>query len=355
MVIVHNPSYALENDTEGAKMINLKKDELLSIYETMLTIRYFDEECHRRLRLGQTYGEVHQYNGEEAIAAGVCSLLRGLDVITSTHRGHGHIIARGGDINLMMAEIFGRELGYCKGKGGSFHVADFNLGIYGANGIVGAGVPHAVGAGYAAKLRNDGSVAVAFFGDGAMNQGVVHESMNLAVVYKLPVIFVCENNGWAVSLSSRDSSGVNDLAIRAVGYGMPGRVVDGMDILDVHTEANIAIESARAGNGPQFIEAKTSRYEGHFSAEDALLGTRPYRDVSEIRHWRAKDPLEFCERFLVSMDWATDEELSSIRANQLAKVVSAGDFANEAPVPKASEAFEDMYATAGANFLPKGW
>lgn len=336
-------------------MSNEKMDQLLDMYETMLKIRYFEEECHRRLRLGQTYGEVHQYIGEEAVAVGVCSVLYGKDVITSTHRGHGHIIARGGDINLMMAEIFGKYSGYCKGKGGSFHVADFKLGIFGANGIVGAGVPHAVGAAYAAKLRNDGSVAVAFFGDGAINQGVVHESLNLAVAYNLPIVFVCENNGWAVSFSSREASGINDLALRAVGYGMPGRVVDGMDVLSVNTEATDAIESARAGNGPQFIEAKTYRYEGHFSAEEGLLGARPYRDQAEIRHWKAKDPIEFCERLLLSMELATDDDLAALRAKILANVVSAGDFANEAPTPPIAEAFEDMYASTGASVLPKGW
>jgi pyruvate dehydrogenase E1 component alpha subunit len=332
-----------------------EKGDVLGMYETMLKIRYFEEECHRRLRLGQTYGEVHQYIGQEAVAVGVCSLLDGSDVITSTHRGHGHIIARGGDINLMMAEIFGKESGYCKGKGGSFHVADFGLGIYGANGIVGAGVPHAVGAGYAAKLRNDGSVAVAFFGDGAINQGVVHESMNLAVVYQLPVIFVCENNGWAVSFSSHEASGVNDLALRAVGYGMPGRVVDGMDVLAMNAEASSAVAAARAGRGPQFIEAKTYRYEGHFSAEDALLGSRPYRDISEIKHWQAKDPLEFCERYLIATETATAEELESIRSSCMTRVVSAGEFANDASAPNPSEAFDDMYASSGASVLPKGW
>lgn len=329
--------------------------DLLDMYERMLLIRYFEEEGHRRLRAGQMYGEIHQYIGEEAVAVGVCSALNPDDVITSTHRGHGHIVARGGDVGRMMAELYGKSTGYCKGKGGSFHVADVALGIYGANGIVGAGVPHAVGAAMAARLRHEPRVAVAFFGDGAMNQGVVHEALNLAASYQLPVIFVCENNGWAVSYSIKEATNIHDLAARAAGYGMPGRVVDGMDVASVYEHATEAVAAARSGQGPQFIEAKTYRYEGHFSAEESLMAGRPYRTKQTIAMWKAKDPLETCRRMILALELADGAAVEEIEKKAFRLVMKAADDAHSAPAPDPSEAYDDLYATNYPGIYPKGW
>lgn len=329
--------------------------DLLGMYEQMLLIRNFEEEGHRRLRVGQMYGEIHQYIGQEAVAVGVCAALESDDVITSTHRGHGHIVARGGDVNAMMAELYGKSTGYNKGKGGSFHVADFSLGIYGANGIVGAGVPHAVGAAMAAKLRGEPRVAVAFFGDGAINQGVVHEAMNLASAYQLPVVFVCENNGWAVSYSIKEAANIHDLASRAPAYGMPGRVVDGMDVASVYEEAADAIRSARNGGGPQFIEAKTYRYEGHFSAEESLMAGRPYRTKETTEMWKAKDPIDLCRRMILALGVSDDAGLEKVEKRTLESVTAAADLAHAASPPSPSEAYEDLYATEYPNSYPKGW
>jgi pyruvate dehydrogenase E1 component alpha subunit len=324
------------------------------MYSDMLRIRHFEEEAFRRLRRGELLGELHQYNGQEAVAVGVCAALAPDDVITSTHRGHGHLLARGGDTYRMMAELFGKADGYCRGKGGSFHIADTSLGVYGANGIVGAGAPHAVGAALAGRLQGRPRVAVAFFGDGAMNQGVVHESMNLAAALALPVIFVCENNSWAISFSARRASKVVDYAQRASGYGMPGRVVDGMDVRAVFLSAREAVESARAGGGPQLLEAKTYRFEGHFSAEEMIIG-QAYRDSDEIAMWRSKDPIGQCRRAIESLGLASAADLDAISDECLAAAVAAADAARSAAPPDAATAYEDLYATPFPNGFPKGW
>jgi acetoin:2,6-dichlorophenolindophenol oxidoreductase subunit alpha len=329
--------------------------DLLRLYEGMLRIRYFEEEAGRRLRAGEMYGEIHQYIGQEAVAVGVCAALEPTDVVTSTHRGHGHIVARGGDLYRIMAELYGRGAGYCRGKGGSLHVADVSLGIYGANGIVGGSVPHAVGAAFAAKLRHENRVAVAFFGDGAINQGVVHESLNLAAIFNLPVIFVCENNSWAVSFSIRQATAINDLVLRAGGYGIPGRVVDGMDVVAVFENASETVDLARNGHGPQFVEAKTYRYEGHYSEEERLMGSRPYRTKEELAVWRAKDPIANCKRIILSLGICDEPEINSLEEKCRDEVVTAASSARSASPPQPSEAYEDLYATPLTNSFPRGW
>lgn len=325
----------------------------LAMFEQMVTIRVFDETARRLLEQGVIGGEVHQYIGEEAVAVGVCASLRPGDVITGTHRGHGHIIAKGGELKKMMAELAGKADGYCRGKGGSMHITSAALGIYGANGIVGAGLPHAVGAAFAAKYRGEDRVAVAFFGDGASNQGVVHESMNLAAVYGLGVVFVCENNGYAVSLPVSRSTGAAHIADRAVGYGMPGETIDGMDVLAVHDAAAHAVERARAGGGPSLIEAETYRYFGHFCAEESLV-SKPYRTKEEIDAWRLRDPIDQLRAHLRAVGVA-EEELEAIETKVHQEIDEAVDFMERSPLPAPAAAYEDVYATYESSLELKGW
>jgi pyruvate dehydrogenase E1 component alpha subunit len=287
-------------------------------------------------------GTTHEYIGEEAIAVGICSQLELTDVITSTHRGHGHIIAKGGDVKRMMAELFGRVTGYNRGKGGSMHIADLDLGIYGANGIVAAGVPIAAGAAWAAKIRKTGQVAVAFFGDGGANQGVLHETMNLAAIWQLPLIFVCENNQYAVTTASADATAGPGISHRAAAYGFPGYLVDGMDVEQVISQTRASVERARSGSGPSLIECKAYRFQGHFTAERALKLT--YRPQDEIDLWRSKDPV---------WQWATKlEERGVLSADERAVLDQDIDktldeavaYAEESRWPDAAEAFAHMYA-----------
>src|SRR5438477_8721306 len=237
--------------------MDVSADTLRSLYRTMLTIRLFEQRVAREFRTGEIPGFVHMYIGQEAVAAGVCANLDEGDYVTSTHRGHGHCIAKGCDLGRMMAEIYGREDGLCKGRGGSMHIADFSRGMLGANAIVGGGIALATGAGLASSVRGSGEVAVAFFGDGAANQGVLHESLNLAAIWRLPVVYVCENNGFAESTPSAYATSVPDIATRAAAYAIPGVVTDGSDVLDVYAAAQAAVERARAGAGPTPPEAKT--------------------------------------------------------------------------------------------------
>src|SRR5215510_9628358 len=241
----------------------LEPQQLLEMYRKMVTIRRFDQRAVEEFQAGNIPGGVHTYIGEEAVAVGVCAALRRDDRIVSTHRGHGHTIAKGADIRLMMAELFGRSNGYCHGKGGSMHIADFSVGMLGANGIVGAGLPIAAGAALAARLERSDRVAVAFFGDGASNEGAFNGSLNLASIWKLPVIYVCENNRWASGVPASYALSVADVSVRAGGYNMPGITVDGADVLAVHEVAEEAVQRARAGGGPTLIECKTYRWRAH--------------------------------------------------------------------------------------------
>ena len=254
--------------------MDFSKEQLLDFYRTMYTIRRFEENVNNLFLAGEIPGFVHLYIGEEAIATGMMANLSPKDYITSTHRGHGHTIAKGADLNRMMAEIFGKSTGYCKGKGGSMHIADFSIGMLGANGVVGGGYNLAVGAGLAAKLSGTDQVSVCFFGDGASNRGTFHEGMNMAAAWKLPVVFVCENNQWASTTPYRTTTSVENISDRAIGYGIPGVVVDGNDVFAVYEAAQAAVERARDGGGPTLLEAKTYRIKGHFVGDPEMYRTK---------------------------------------------------------------------------------
>ncbi|MEO6964720.1 MAG: thiamine pyrophosphate-dependent dehydrogenase E1 component subunit alpha [Acidobacteriaceae bacterium] len=322
-------------------------------YRLMLLIRRFEERVIQLVNTNEIAGTTHEYIGEEAIAVGVCSMLDRADVIASTHRGHGHIIAKGGDVKRMMAELFGRSTGYNRGKGGSMHIADLALGIYGANGIVAAGVPIAAGAAWAAKIRKTNQVAVAFFGDGGANQGVLHETMNIAGAWQLPMIFVCENNQYAVTTPSIQSTAGPGISHRAAGYGFPGILVNGMDVENVMSEVFVAVERARSGQGPTLLECKTYRYQGHFTAEHALKLT--YRLQEEIDRWRAEDPLLLWAAKLEERGILTAAECIDID-NQIKELIEeAVSYARASEWPDAEEAFADMYVTCYPGLPARGF
>lgn len=315
------------------------KEIMVKMYTTMNKIRMFESMLQEYFAAGKIPGFVHLYLGEEAVAVGACACLTDRDSITSTHRGHGHLIAKGGDLKLMMAEIFGKSTGYCKGKGGSMHIADVDLGILGANGIVGGGGPLATGAALAAKYRKTQDVTVCFFGDGASNQGTTQESLNLASAWKLPVVFVNENNGYGISCPQCKSMAVTDIADRAAAYDMPGVVVDGNDVLAVHEAVGEAVKRARRGEGPTLIECKTYRWRGHFEGDACT-----YRCVEELNEWMAKDPIPRFEEKLVESGLATATELEGIKAAVKKELDAALEFAQSSPLPELSALLEDVYA-----------
>ena len=315
------------------------KKTLLAMFTTMNKIRLFESKLQEFFAAGKIPGFVHLYLGEEAIATGVCANLTDKDKITSTHRGHGHCLAKGGDLKLMMAEIFGRKTGYCKGKGGSMHIADFHLGILGANGIVGGGGPLATGAALASKYRKTDEVTVCFFGDGASNQGTTQEALNLASAWKLPLVFVNENNGYGISCPQCKSMAVTDIADRAAAYDMPGVVVDGNDVLAVYEAVGEAVRRARRGEGPSLVECKTYRWRGHFEGDACT-----YRCVEELNDWLAKDPLPRFAAKLVEAGMATAEELAGITADIQKAVDEAVAYAEASPYPESSELMDDVYA-----------
>jgi len=318
--------------------MSVDKALLLQLYTKMLTIRRFEERVSELFAAGKLPGFIHLYIGEEAVATGVCANLRDDDFITSTHRGHGHLIAKGGDLKLMMAELYGRKTGYCKGKGGSMHIADVGLGILGANGIVGGGPPIATGAALSAQYRGTDQVAVCFFGDGASNQGTFHEGLNLASIWKLPVIFVCENNFYGISMSQARHMHVADIADRAAAYDIPGVVVDGNDVLAVYEAAQEAVKRARAGEGPTLIECKTYRHRGHFEGDPTV-----YRSKEELETWLKKDPIRRFEAKLLEMGLLTAEESKRIDSELRARVEEAVAFAEASPYPAPAEIFDDVY------------
>jgi pyruvate dehydrogenase E1 component alpha subunit len=318
--------------------MDLSKDQLIKMYTTMLKIRTFENRVAELFADGKIPGFVHLYVGEEAVATGVCENLTDKDYITSTHRGHGHLIAKGGDIKKMMAELFGKKTGYCKGKGGSMHIADLDLGIMGANGIVGGGPPLASGAALACQYLENGGVAVCFFGDGASNQGTTHEAMNLAACWKLPVVFVNENNMYGISSCTIDSMCVPNVADRAAGYDIPGVVVDGNDVVAVFEAAAEAVKRARQGKGPSLIECKTYRHRGHFEGDPCA-----YRDDEELQEWKAKDPIPRLEQKLLEMGLLTQNKIEEIKGGLKKTLASAEQFAEESPFPDVSELTEDVY------------
>ena len=327
----------------------LDKTQLIGLYRTMRLIRRFEERVVELVNRDEIPGVTHEYVGQEAVATGVCAALRPDDVITSTHRGHGHILAKGGDPRRMMAELMGKASGYNCGRGGSMHIADLSLGIYGANGIVGAGAPIACGAALAGKLARSDRVAVSFFGDGGMNQGVVHEALNLAAIWKLPVVFVCENNGYAISASISEMAVVERLADRAAAYGMPGTSVDGMDVLAVHAAAGEAVERARTGAGPTLLECRTYRFVGHFTAEKAR-GIK-YRSDEEIARWRERDPV------VTYPAWLRQQGVdpAMVDAEVEALLDEAVAFARQSAFPEAEEALDGMYAVTYPGLPARGF
>ncbi|MFN8489678.1 MAG: thiamine pyrophosphate-dependent dehydrogenase E1 component subunit alpha [Caldilineaceae bacterium] len=318
--------------------MDISKEKLLDMYERMRLIREFENRLHKDFAAGKIPGFVHLYAGEEAVAVGVCSNLTDKDYITSTHRGHGHCIAKGVDVNAMMAEIYGKATGSCKGKGGSMHIADVGKGMLGANGIVGGGPPLACGAGLSAKVKNTGHVAVCFFGDGASNQGTTMEGMNLAGVWKLPVIFVCENNGYAETTSPKFSVSGQDIAARARGFGLPSVAVDGLDVFAVYETARIAIERARRGEGPTFIEAQTYRYYGHFEGDSIKYRTREEED-----HYKGMDCLVRFRDAVHQRGLVSETELDAIDAKVEKAIADAAQFADQSPMPQHADVLTDVY------------
>ena len=314
--------------------------EALRLYESMVLIRRVEERLRDDSAAGKLPGAVHLYIGEEAIAAGVCAHLRDRDYATSTHRGHGHFLAKGGDVRAMMAEIWAKREGICRGMGGSMHVADISKGILGANGIVGAGLSIATGAAFGAKLDGDGKVAVCFFGDGASNQGVLMETLNVSTLWQLPVIFVCENNGFSEFTPSAEVTS-GRIPDRARAFGVPVAEVDGNDVTAVWQAASEAVARARDGGGPSFIEARTYRIQGHFEAESFVLGTGRYRETDEIEAWRGRDPIARFRSRLVSSGAAAEADLDRIKAVALERVADAVSYA-EAGQPADPELAETL-------------
>ena len=309
------------------------------MYRKMVEIRLFEEKVFELYGQNLVPGTIHLYTGEEAIAVGVCSTLQKEDYITSTHRGHGHCIAKGAELKRTMAEILGKKTGYCKGKGGSMHIADFNIGMLGATAVVGAGLPIAVGAGLSVKLRGTDQVVACFFGEGASNQGTFHESINLASVWKLPVIFVCENNLYAMGTRQSRVMNIENIADRAVGYGIPGLVVDGNDVLAVYEATQKAVERARKGEGPTLIECKTYRHKGHSRVDPAK-----YRPKEEVEKWLAKDPIKRFKEKLLQTNTLTESEIQQIEKEVSDEIEEAVIFAVESLYPAPEEALDDVYA-----------
>jgi len=309
----------------------------------MIRIRRFEEKLTVLFKRGKLPGFVHLYTGEEAIAVGACSALRVDDRITSTHRGHGHLIAKGARVDRMMAELFGRVDGYCRGKGGSMHIVSFELSIIGTNGIVGGGIPIGTGSAWADRHLGRDNVTIVFFGDGASNQGVFFESMNIASVWGLPVIFVCENNGYTEWTPTSELTAGN-IVDRAAPMGIPGESVDGNDVVAMRFAVERAVERARKGEGPTLIEAKSYRWNGHNEGEEAFAGA--YRPEAEQAEWRDRDPIVAFGERLVENEWLTREEWAAIDSDEQDQVDAAVEFAENSPFPDAEEALDHLFATS---------
>ncbi|MCG1042809.1 thiamine pyrophosphate-dependent dehydrogenase E1 component subunit alpha [Mycetohabitans sp. B8] len=317
----------------------LTRETLLDAYRSMRTIREFEERLHVEFATGEIPGFVHLYAGEEASAVGTMMHLNDIDYVATTHRGHGHCIAKGVDVHGMMAEIYGRRTGVCRGKGGSMHIADLSRGMLGANGIVGAGAPLVCGAALAAKFKKTGGVGVCFFGDGASNQGVIFESMNLASVWRLPAIFVAENNGYAEATSASWSVAADNIADRANGFGMPGVIVDGFDFFAVYEALGEAISRARNGGGPTLVEVKLTRYYGHFEGD-----AQTYREPGEVQKAREeKDCLTYFEERVVRSELIRVDELRAIDERVKALIDDAVRSAKAAALPTEADLLSDVY------------
>jgi TPP-dependent pyruvate/acetoin dehydrogenase alpha subunit len=314
----------------------LSPEELINIYKKMQLIRDFEQKITKISgRVGTPF--IHVYTGEEAIAVGACTAINENDYITSTHRGHGHFIAKGGDVNSLMAEIFGKVDGICKGRGGSMHVADFSKNMLGANGIVGAGPPLALGAALASKMRNEGRVALTFFGDGAANQGMLHESMNLAAAWKLPVIFILENNSYAWSTPAHNATAITDFSLRAQGYGMKGVSIDGNDVLEVYKTVKEAVELARKGGGPTLIECKTYRWQTHIVAETDI------RPAEEVEEWKNRCPIKAFKVKLIKGEIIDQAMIQEIEKESLDLIDLSVKFTKKSARPEVNTVLDDVY------------
>lgn len=313
--------------------------DLLGMYRCMVRIRAFEEHIFTEWRKGEVPGEVHLYSGEEAVAAGVIANLLVDDYVVSTHRGHGHVLAKGGDSARMMAEVFGRVGGYCGGKGGTMHMADSSKGILGTNGIVGASLPIATGVALYCQYMDTDSVSACFFGDGASNRGTFHESLDLASVWNLPVIYVCENNFYGMSTSCEEHMNIVDIAERGASYGIPGVVVDGNDVMAVYLAAAEAVERARDGGGPTLLECKTWRHHGHFTADPAA-----YRDPDMHDEQLRNDPIVRCAAQVLAQGLATQDELDAIHNEAIAEMDEAVEYSKNSPWPSEADLVVGLYA-----------
>jgi TPP-dependent pyruvate/acetoin dehydrogenase alpha subunit len=317
----------------------LPRERLVEMYRQMWAIRHFDSQVIKLFMEGLIRGSTHAYIGMEGVAVGACAALREDDYITSTHRGHGHCIAKGGKLDLMMAELLGKATGYCKGKGGSMHIADLDVGILGANGIVGGGVGIATGAGESIRIRQSGQVALCFFGDGGLVQGVLHEALNLASLWKLPVVYLCEINQYALATPISEEFGIPDAAAWAWGYGIPAHEVDGQDVLAVYQATAQAVERARRLDGPSFLACKTYRYAGHNVGDP-----EEYRTKAEVAEWREQDPIARFGAVLAAHGLLDEAAAQQVAAEMEAAVNRAVASARESPEPDAASLYEDVYA-----------
>jgi pyruvate dehydrogenase E1 component alpha subunit len=317
----------------------LTKEEKLELLRQMYTIRGFEEKAEQLYALGKIHGTMHLSIGMEASAVGSIAALRTDDLILSTHRGHGHCIAKGADLNLMMAEFMGKEAGYCRGRGGSMHIADVKGGNLGANGVVGGGIATAMGVGLGLKMQRRDQIILGFFGDGAANMGSFHEPLNMAAIWKLPVVYVCENNQYAMSFSVKKAFAIERISDRAAAYGMPGVTVDGNDLLAVYDAVSQAVERARAGGGPSLIENLTYRWRGH-SKSDA----NRYRTRDEIESWQEKCPIQRFRTLLINEEALTEEEANQIESDAYAAIDASVEFADASPEPALETIEEGVYA-----------
>ncbi|MBI2172191.1 MAG: thiamine pyrophosphate-dependent dehydrogenase E1 component subunit alpha [Chloroflexi bacterium] len=319
------------------------KELMVEMLRRMLCIRYFDEQAVELVQRGELVGAVHAYIGEEAVAVGACLALRDNDYMTGNHRSHGHPIAKGGDVRRAMAELLGKSTGYCKGKGGSMHLADFSIGILGESGILASALPVAVGAALATKIRGEKRVVAAFFGDGASNEGTCHETMNLAAIWKLPVIFVCENNQYAVTTRFTEVVATPNICDRAAAYNIPGVLVDGQDVVAMYEAVSEAVERARLGLGPSLIEGRTYRYQDHSEGLRRIVRD-PYRAEEEIAYWRTRDPILLQRNRLMEMKMASEAEIALMEAAERARIAEALQFARQSPYPAPEEVFDDLFS-----------
>jgi pyruvate dehydrogenase E1 component alpha subunit len=315
------------------------KKMALHFYREMYRIRQFELKAAELFMQGLMAGNIHTYAGQEAVAVGACQALKPTDFITSTHRGHGHCLAKGAKADIMMAELFGKASGYCKGKGGSMHIVDIGIGMLGANGIVGAGLPIAAGSALASKIRKTTEVTLAFFGDAASNQGTFHEAINMASAWQLPCIFLCENNQYGVSVCIDRVCNVEHIATRASAYNIPGKVVDGNDVFAIYETVKEAAERARKGEGPTLIEAKTYRHRGHYEGDP-----QSYKPQLEIEHWKGRDPINHLRAEILKARWAKNADLDGIDAEVISEIEEAVEFAKRSPYPEAQEVTTDVYA-----------